>query len=468
MPSVVARESGSVSALLDRVIFYGLIVLIVLTAIPYGSVAPWSKAILECSVFLLTLLWIIQGFLTGSWGAVKLRLVAPMAALVGLAILQSLVWSQVDAAGTSVGTSLSADPFESRIFVLRTAALVLAAVLLIRFTSSRSRLGILVHAIIGVAIMSALFGIARQALQHTPGFFLPRLRPSIGFAQFINKNHFAFLMEMAMGLVLGVALMRARHKERIPLYLAALLVMWAALVLSVSRGGLMAMSAQLVFAVLLFVNSRRQRTGNTSEAVPSRFAWTRSLPVKIVMAGVLVATIVAGIAWLSGDQLVTGVESAAAEIARVDRTELHEGARRRDIWRASWLMFRAHPIAGAGLGGYWAEIPRYHEASGVTTPQQAHNEYLELLASAGIIGAGLLIWFFIALIKQARENLRDSEGFQRAASLGALVGLAGVGVHSIVDFGLHVPINGLVFVALLAIISLKKFPHTRRHRPKSG
>jgi O-antigen ligase len=186
------------------------------------------------------------------------------------------------------------------------------------------------------------------------------------------------------------------------------------------------------------------------------------------MAGALAAIVVAGIVWLSGDQLAAGVESAAAEMAGVDRTELHEGARRRDIWRASWLMFKAHPIAGAGLGGYWAEVPLYHEASGVTTPQQAHNDYLELLASAGIIGAGLFIWFAISLMKQARRNFRSSGGFQRAASLGAMVGVAGVGVHSIVDFGLHITINGLVFMAMLAIISLAPIPHTERFRRKTG
>ena len=129
-------------------------------------------------------------------------------------------------------------------------------------------------------------------------------------------------------------------------------------------------------------------------------------------------------------------------------------------------MFRAHPILGAGLGGYWAEVPTYHQASGVTTPQQAHNDYLELLASAGVVGAALLAWFALALVKQARQNVRASEGLQRAASLGAIVGLTGVSVPSIVDFGLHITVNGLVFVALLAIISLDRIPHESGHRRK--
>jgi O-antigen ligase len=134
---------------------------------------------------------------------------------------------------------------------------------------------------------------------------------------------------------------------------------------------------------------------------------------------------------------------------------MHEAARRRDIWRASWLMFKAHPIAGAGLGGFWAEVPVYHSASGVLTPQQAHNDYLELVASGGLLGAALFIWFAAVFIRQARFSVKAAEGFQRAVSLGAIISVAGVGVHSIVDFGLHITINALVFAALLGILSLE-------------
>lgn len=440
--------------------------LIALTAIPYGTVHPWAHATFECFVLVLTLLWIVHGLLSGSWRIGNMRLILPLVALVLFALVQSLVWWQVDAAGVRVGYSLSADPFESWIFVLRTSTLVLAALLLIRFTSSRKRLAILVHTIIGIVVLSAAFGIIRQSIQHTPGFGLPLLKPTLGFGQFINKNHFPYLMEMAMGLVAGVALMRGRRQERILIYLAALLVMWAGLVLSLSRGGLMAMFAQIIFAVLLFINSRKARKPADEDTGTDRFAWTRSLAVRIVMGVVLLGFIVSGIVWLAGDRLVSGIENAAAEISSTDQTELHEGSRRRDIWRASWLMFKAHPIAGAGLGGFWIEVPYFHQASGVSTPQQAHNDYLELLASAGLLGAALIIWFAVVLIKQGRHCLRATEGFQRAACLGAMVGLAGVAVHSIVDFGLHITANALVCVALLAIISLGPVSRSSQYRTR--
>ena len=468
-------------ALLEGAISYGLIAVIVFTAIPYGTVDPWSQAVFECAVFLLGLCWVIHGLLAASWRVGNLPLVFPMIALVGLAILQSFAWPQTDQAGTKVLWSLSADPFESRAFALRVAALILTCVSFVRFTKSHQRLNFLVHAIVALAIACALFGIARQALQHGDGFLLARLKQGSGYAQFINKDHFSYLMEMAFGLTVGVAFMRSGRPERIPLYLSGLVVICAALVLSLSRGGLLAMSIQTIFAGLLFLNSRNPgrrvdeydalnpvataRGSDTGARLIAnddrRLTWLRSTIAKAIMIGVLLMTIVAGVAWLGGDQLATGVETASIEMARTDPSELHEAGRRRDIWRASWRMFMQHPIAGAGLGGYWAEIPSFHEGSGVLTPQQAHNDYLEVLASAGLIGAALLVWFAIVLVKQTRRSIRASEGFQRAISLGAIVGVAGIAVHSVVDFGLHITVNALVLMALLAILSLQPFEELR-------
>jgi O-antigen ligase len=453
-------------AILDASIFYGLIAVIAVTAIPYGTVEPWSEALFECAVFLLTIVWIIHGLLERSWRVGNLRLMWPIVALIAVAALQSVTLWQTDVAGEKVWFALSADPFESRLFAFRTAALVLAALLVIRFTSNTKRLGIVVHTVITVAIASALFGIARQAMQHADGFGLARLVLDGGFGQFINKNHFAFLIEMALGLTVGAAFMRRGRSDRVLLYLAVILLMWAAIMLSHSRGGLLTIGVQAIFAALLFVNSRS--SGSHKHTSKRRWVrWMRSLAVTTIAVVVLVLIISGGVLWLGGDQLATGVETATLEMTGVDRSEMHEAARRRDIWRATWLMFRAHPIAGAGLGGYWAEVPVYHQsASGVLTPQQAHNDYLELLASSGLVGALLLIWFVIVFVRQAKESVKTTEGFQRAVLLGAVVGILGAGVHSIVDFGLHITINGLVFFVLIGIVSLPKMARQAGHSSK--
>ena len=456
-----AESPGKLLGLVEAFVFYGLVALIGLVAIRYGTVEPWWEAVFECAVFILGLLWIIHGLFSGSWIQGNVRVFYPMIALVALALVQSLPLWQMDWAGNKVWYAISADPFESRRFALKTGALVLAGLMLVRYTDSRRRLSVLVHTIIGVALATALFGIARQGMQHAPGFGLPRLGQGMGYAQFINKNHFAYLMEMATGLVAGVAIMRSEKRERLLIYLAAFLVMWVALVLTNSRGGLLAMVAQVVCGSVIVLDSRPR----TADAVQS---WTRSLAVRAAMIVALLIVVAGGVVWLGGDQLATSVETAAIEMAGADQSELHEGARRRDIWRSTWLMFKAHPIAGVGFGGYWAEVPQFHQGSGKLVAQQAHNDYLEVLASGGIVGIGLLGWFAVVLVRQARRALTVTDGFQRAVAGGAIIGLVGVAVHSMVEFGLHITLNALVFVALVAILGLKAMTSPPRPEEVAG
>jgi O-antigen ligase len=298
-------------------------------------------------------------------------------------------------------------------------------------------------------------------MQKHEGFLLAALRPGDGFAQFINKNHFAFLVEPAMGILVAMILLRKGAGHRRLLYLAMIILLWAALVLSRSRGGFIAVAVEMIVGALFFVYSRRPAKQRVTSAHRSRTIGLAAIAIIAILVTVAGMTV-----WLGGDQLSTGVETAASEMS-ARANDYHEGARRRDIWRATLLMARAHPIAGAGLGGYWAEIPAHHDASGVLSPQQAHNEYLELLASGGMIGVGLLAWFIVALWQRIQRALATYDGAQRVLAIGAVIGIVGVAVHSLVDFGLHMPGNAVVFVMLLAILSLDPLDQrvvTQAHR----
>ena len=110
-----------------------------------------------------------------------------------------------------------------------------------------------------------------------------------------------------------------------------------------------------------------------------------------------------------------------------------------------------------GLGGYWIGITAYHEASGRLVPQEAHNDYLELLSSGGVIGFAIGVWFVVIVVRMIRRNLfADRGGFLRAARKGAVLGLAGVAAHSLVDFGLHIMVNAIMFVTLIMIATTNK------------
>jgi O-antigen ligase len=268
----------------------------------------------------------------------------------------------------------------------------------------------------------------------------------MGYGQFVNKNHFAYLMEMGFGLTLGMIVAGGVKRERILVYFGALMPIWTALVLSNSRGGLVAMLAQVISAGLLVtagfkVSDREGRGGRLLQVL-------RSMPARILLILVLVVGVAWGTLWLGGDRLVTRISEGQKGLAA---SQLRDGASRNQIWKATWRMFAAHPITGVGLGGYWVAIPTFHNASGLMTPQEAHNDYLELRASGGSVGMGLAIWFLVVVIKRTKMNLQTSSGFRRAAVFGATLGLIGVAVHSLVDFGLHMIVNAVVFTALVVI-----------------
>ena len=415
-----------------KLIFGALIALVAIAAIPYGTVEPWWKAAFVCAVFAICIVAIIETLVSGSNRIAGRSVLLPMLALTALAFVQTL------STGTSsVWDAISADPFQTRFFALQMLALTAFLALLYRYANTERRVRVLVYTVLGVAVASAIFGILRQATQQQTGFILPLLRQNQGYAQFINKNHFAYLMEMAFGLGLGIILSGGIKRDRVMIYVALLLPIWTGLVLANSRGGVLAMLAQVVVAVLMLLSFR---------SASQQFGFA----LKAVLVVILVAGVLAGTFWVGGDRLASNFEATTREF-NAEVTNTRDGASRNEIWRASLKMFAAHPIVGVGLGGYWIGITRYHDASGRMTPQEAHNDYLELLSSAGVIGFAIGVWFVLVVVREIRKNLSVDYGFMRAVRFGAVLGLAGVAAHSLVDFGLHIMINALVFLTLILI-----------------
>ena len=431
---------------LNQVVFVSLLLLLALSAVPYGITEPWWKATFIAAVFAICIVAILETLIKG-----ESRIHGPKAILLSMlslavfAMLQtiSVGGSSDDSAVNALGPwdSISADPYQTRFFVLQILALTSCLALLCRYCRTKKRIMVIIHAVIVLGVISALFGILRQTLQHQPGFVLPRTLPGVGYGQFINKNHFALFMEMALGLVLGMALFRGVSRDRMMLYVALGVPIWMGLVLSNSRAAILGMLCQVAIAFFLMT----QRTSDSEATDEKRRRSTRVL----LLVG-LIAVILFGTVWVGGDRLVSKFTAASTEFG-VDESGERSGVTRNEIWRASWKMFTSHPLLGVGLGGYWIAITKYHDASGVSTPQEAHNDYLELLSSGGLVGLAIGIWFVSSVIVRVRQNLSSQDGSQRSVCVAALLGVTGVAVHSLFDFGLHLLFNAFVFLILLAL-----------------
>lgn len=451
-PRTVAAGAIGAPGMIDRIVFYSLLAVIALAAIPYGAAEPWWRALFQCLVFVLAGLFAIAQLLARNKNRRDLNLPAlifPVLALIAFAFIQTIPWSHFNTAGIGIAQTLSADAFQTRQFVIQLFALLLVGWLLLVHTTTKRRLRILIEVIIAIGLISAIFGLWRQARQHQAGFVLPYLLPGFGYGQFINSNHFAYLMEMAVGLTVGIVVFRGVTGKRLTLYLITAALMWVALVLANSRGGILSMLCQVVFLAALFFSRREDSAKGLVSGTQADFSRARLLVLRTVLVVTLLLGAIVTVVFVGGDPLAGRMDSLSVEL---DRKTADSYTLRPNIWRATWQLIKDHPVAGVGFGGYWVAITEYHRGSGEATPQQAHSDYLELLASGGLIGLAIGIWFTFVFVKAARRQARGDDPYIRAARSGALAGIVAVAVHSLVDFGLHITINAVVFTALLAIV----------------
>lgn len=446
--------------LLGQIIFVGLLAVIVFTAIPYGTVDAWFETVFECAVFALTAIWIFEVLLRGSWQVNKAMILLPMMVLTAYAFLQTvqLPGRFVPSNGSPIAqTSLTIDQYQTHLTAVKMLALTLFTALLLLHVSSRKRLRWLVHIVIALGLGSALFAIGRQLLQSpdsTIGFALPFLFPGVGYGQFLSQSVFAFLAEMASALVMGVVLGGGARRQHILIYLAIGLIIWAALVLSNSRGGILGFICQavvLAFVGLSWFRSRRLAGETGRERFTSRWF----LLVRILVILVMVVALVVGVLWMGGERLASKLDKDVA-------TATTDGVTRKEIWQSTWRLIKHNPWTGVGFGAYFLAIPQYQSGSGRIKVEQAHNDYLDLAASGGVLAVILAAWFLGVIILRARSSLRSADAFRRAAALGAAAGMLSVSVHSFVDFGLQV--TGIAVVALtLVVISVAEIAADPKH-----
>ena len=438
--------------ILNNVVFWGLMVVIVATLIPYGTVDAWWQALFECSVFALTAVWLFETLLRGEWQVKKFSILLPLALLTAYAFIQAVNWPPLWIGNHGVvPRSLTIDRYQTYLTARKALALTLFLGLLLVHTSTAKRLHWLVRLVVGLGLASALFALLRQALQSpdsTMGFGLPFLFYGVGYGQFISPNVFAYLMEMVFGLMVGLILGGGIRRNTVLISLTVALIVWTALVLSNSRGGVLGFACQSIFLIsvsLTWYSARR-----FSDEASARPAWLSfiqtSKVVRVLVVVIIVGTLVVGVLWLGGDRLASKLYEQDSGDVTID------GTTRKEIWQSTWTLIKHHPWTGVGFGTYFLAIPEYQIGSGRLKVEQAHNDYLDLVANGGVIAVILAAWFFGLIIWRARSSLRSADGYRRAAAFGALAGMLGIGVHSLVDFALQVTGIAVAFAALIVIL----------------
>ena len=396
-------------------LFYGLLVF---TVFSHGSVEAWSLSVSHLAVYTLLLLFLAGRLAEGGRSAG-----IPALSVLCLALL---VWGAVSCVWFSVYRQATLESLLKLIDYLLIAFFVYN-----RFGESASqRRFLLAVAVLGGVV--AGWGLIRY-FAVAQGFFTKMGNESLGAtAPFVNHNHFAGFLEMSLaaGAGLFAATWGRVRAERSILLGAGLVLMFVALLFSLSRGGILSLlTAAGLFALVYLAKNR----GGAS--------------LSPVLALVIFAL---GYLWV----LQTDRVEARLKTLGDEKTMLTLNSRT-TAWRSAVAAIQERPLAGYGPGNFASAYPRFRERGLSMFFDYAHNDYLQTWVEYGFFGvlvvvSGLLL-YFSGLI---RMLLRPWEpGVYIGLGVGA--GILALLLHSVADFNLQLHSNAILFVGLAAIFILR-------------
>lgn len=436
--------------LFERIAFYGLLIIILLAAIPYGTVDPWYRSLFVLLACVTAGFRVIEAFVNNSILITDFPLFAPLLAILLLALIQIFpfpnFFSDYVTLSSQTTNCISFDPFETTNFILTFSGLLLTGEMLLRYTTTERRLLALIYLVLLVGVSSALFGLGRLFFS-ADVFGLP---DSVGYAQFINRNHFVFLMEMTLGLLIGLLLKIKPSQTLKTLFWVTISLICFSVISANSRGGILSAAGISVLAVFIYflikigtINFRGERKSPFSLTS----GYLKATIIAVLFTTVMFGMIVFIVSFVGGDPVVNRLETIQTETAENKEKKV----RRREFWMSTIKLIKENPVVGVGFGAYPAAITKYDESTGQFSLQQAHNDYLELLANGGIIAFFLALIFFGIAIKRMSKQFSIGNSLRQGSCLGAALGLSGILLHSVVDFGLHTTINSLICVVLIVI-----------------
>lgn len=449
-PRESAVASASTLGEVPRTIWSRFIILllcmaVVTTTLAFGTVHAWALGIFQLSAALVVVLWAMDAWRTGLLRVSRNLLQLPLIGLIAVGLVQLLPLGDAgigqNALSVEAARTLSFDPHSTRYALVQLSALLVYFAAALAFIDSPARLRLLARTIIIFGFLLAVFGLMQHFINPDTIYWLREPKQATPFGPYVNRHHFAGYMELTLALPLGLLFAGAIERERMLLYAFAAAMMAIALVLTNSRGGMLSMVAEIFFLVLAAsVVRRRGRSEDEPSSIASR---ARAAAARIALGFAMVGAVFIGVLYFGGEESLTRL------VGSVGTDDPTTG--RAHFWRGTLEIIKDNPLLGVGLGAFSAAYPRYDTASGAYRLEQAHNDYLQILSDAGIVGGLLGIIFIVALFLMAFRRMQSMDKYRRGVALGALTGCVGVLVHSFFDFTLHTTANALLFLVLAAL-----------------
>jgi O-antigen ligase len=413
----------------NAVLFPGLAVIYEVSILIRGERHPVGirELGIPAALYVAVVLWI--GFQNATWTP---------------SFLHHPIWGMAaDALYRPVAGSISVNRDLTILALLRLITAASVFWIAVQLCRDASRAIYLLYAVAIIGAIYACYGLI--SLATTPGYVLwvkTSAQPGFVSSTFISRNCFAAYAGMGLVAIGGLILRLYRHeftsvggsvRYRIASFIAVTgqkgaallgcgLVVLVTLLMSGSRGGIVATAFGLfVLGVLTF---RRRKKG----AAEQREA------IILVSALLLAATVLA-----FGDIV----------IGKFTRQGLYDLGRAL-VYPITIGSILHAPLLGYGYGTFVDVFPMFRDQSidPCCTWDKAHNTYLELFQGLGLVFGSMLVASVVLLVIRCVKGAMTRRQNEIIPCVAASVGVL-LGTHSLVDFSLQMQAIAITFMAVL-------------------
>jgi len=444
-----------------------LMALLAFMPFAFGAVEAWSEEVVIALAAAISITFLIKLAVVGntrciwSWSYVPVvlfilvavfqlvhlpagfvELIAPSTAAIKQELLGDL--PEADKVLSSITVSFYPQATKHDLRLVLAVIAVFVVVLNIYRRSERIKRLLAAIVIIGGAV--AVLALAQDFFGNGKIYwFVPTGHGRAESGPFINHSHFGQFMNLSIGAALGLIMVKLHEaftgKRVTPSLVADFFgspqakVIWAlvimivlgatAVFISLTRGGTVSMLIAAAFTTLV-LSSRKSLKGR---------GWIMALMALCAFICVL----------------YIGFDAVYDRLATLGKLHEAEGGRWqivKDI-AIAWTRF---PIFGTGLGTHEVVYPMFDRSTISAMAAHAENEFAQAAEETGLVGMAALIAFAIIVWMSYIRNVTTGSVPIRSATYGLGFGLVAIMVHSLSDFGQHLPANAFLSAVSCALM----------------
>jgi tetratricopeptide (TPR) repeat protein len=314
---------------------------------------------------------------------------------------------------------------------------------------SPDRIKCLLGSIVVIGAAVALLALAQDIFGNGKIYWFVPCYDNAYSGPFINHSNYSQFMNLSIGACIALLLVKLHEafsesritapvvleylgsqSARVLWWLAAVVIVSAATIfVSLSRGGIISMLIAGGVTTLI-LTSRRSLKG-------------RGWIMAVMALGAFVCV------------LYIGFDAVYDRLATLrDMHDAHGG--RVQILKDIALAWTKFPILGTGLGTHEVVYPMFDRSTIAALAAHAENEYAQTIEETGLAGLIPLVVFAVMVWVAYARIIRRGRKPVSSAAYGLGFGLLAIMIHSLSDFGQHLPANAMlsaIFCALMLAIA---------------